>query len=135
MPCGRVHAPMRHALLAIITTVLVVGCQAPAPGLVINGVVTAGPACPVVTEPPDPSCEDRPVQGAEIVVRNQAGESVARVRSAEDGSFSVPVVAGHYELLPQPVEGLLGTAAAVEVTVEEGVAAEPILISYDTGIR
>ena len=107
----------------------------PGRGAPITGVVTAGPVCPVVTDPPDPSCEDRPVAGAEIVVRNASGDEVARARSADDGTFSVSVAAGTYELVPQPVEGLMGTAAPVEVTVGEGAPAERIEISYDTGIR
>jgi len=69
------------------------------------------------------------------VVRSASGESVARVRSAADGSFSVTVVAGRYELVPQPVEGLLGTAASVEVIVAKDIPGEPIQISYDSGIR
>jgi len=126
---------MHTALLALVASVLLACCQAPSADQTIAGIVTAGPVCPVVTDPPDPACDDRPVAGAEIVVRNDAGETVATVRSAEDGTFSVTVAAGRFELVPQPVEGLLGTAAAVSVTVEEGVAVEQIEISYDTGIR
>jgi hypothetical protein len=126
---------MRTALFALIASAFLACCQAPTAGQPITGIVTAGPVCPVVREPPDPACDDRPVAGAEIVVRNASGETVARVRSAEDGTFSVAVEAGRYELVPQPVEGLMGTAAPVEVTVEDGPASEPIQISYDTGIR
>ena len=131
-----VSETMRVVLLVLILATLV-GCFAPAatPTITLRGVAVAGPVCPVVTQPPDPDCEDRPVAGAEIVVRNAAGESVARVRTAEDGTFSVPVGAGRYELLPQPVEGLLGTPEPVEVVVVEGVDPEPVAIAYDTGIR
>ena len=126
---------MPSALLALVASLLLACCQAPSADQAITGIVTAGPVCPVVTEPPDPSCEDRPVAGAEIVVRNASGDEVARVRTAEDGTFSISVAAGQYELVPQPVEGMMGTAAAVQVTLDEGVPAEPIEISYDTGIR
>ena len=132
---GRVLAQMRTALFALIASLLLACCQAPAPDQTITGIVTAGPACPVVTEPPDPACDDRPVAGAEIVIRNASGEEVAMARSADDGTFSVAVEAGRYELVPQPVEGLMGTAAPVEVTVADGAATEPIQIIYDTGIR
>lgn len=126
---------MRILGVATITALLVVGCRAPTPGLAIHGIVRAGPACGVVSDPPDPSCDDRPVAGAEIVVRDEAGESVARVRSEDDGSFSVTLAAGRYTLEPQPVEGLLGTAPSVEVTVGEAVPTGPVEIIYDTGIR
>jgi hypothetical protein len=126
---------MRTALVALIASILLACCQAPNPDQSITGIVTAGPVCPVVTDPPDPDCDDRPVAGAEIVVRDASGKTVGTVRTAEDGTFSVPVERGRYELVPQPVEGLMGTAAAVEVTVREGVPADPIEITYDTGIR
>jgi hypothetical protein len=126
---------MPTALFALVASLLLACCQAPTPEQTITGVVTAGPVCPVVTEPPDPDCDDRPVAGAEIVVRDASGETVATVRSGEDGTFSVDVPAGRYELVPQPMEGLMGTAGPVEVAVEEGVPAGPIEIIYDTGIR
>ncbi|HYI65400.1 MAG TPA: carboxypeptidase-like regulatory domain-containing protein [Candidatus Limnocylindrales bacterium] len=126
---------MHTALLALIATLVLACCQAPGAGQAITGIVTAGPVCPVVTEPPDPACDDRPVAGAEIVVRDAAGETVARVRTAEDGTFSVSLASGSYELVPQPVEGLMGTASPVGITVEDGLPVVPIEISYDTGIR
>ena len=126
---------MHTAILALIASLLLACCQAPSADQTITGIVTAGPVCPVVTDPPDPACDDRPVAGAEIVVQNDSGDEVARVLTGEDGSFSVSVAAGRYELVPQPVEGLMGTAAAVEVAVGEGVPAEPVEIIYDTGIR
>jgi len=127
---------MRTALVLLAATMLsACGPEAGPPETTVSGVVLAGPVCPVVTDPPDPACEDRPVADAEIVVRDESGDSVATVRSAEDGSFSIALAEGRYELLPQPVEGLMGTAATVIVTVEDGVPLEPIAISYDTGIR
>jgi len=127
---------MRTGLVLLAAAILsACGPEAQSPEIRVTGVVLAGPVCPVVTDPPDPACEDRPVADAEIVVRDKSGESVATVRSAEDGSFSIDLAQGRYELLPQPVEGLMGTAATVVVTVGDGVPLEPIVISYDTGIR
>lgn len=116
---------------------MLVACQPaePEPKLTLRGVALAGPVCPVVTDPPDPACEDRPVSGAEIVIRNEAGEEVARVRTAEDGTFSIAVVAGRYELVAQPVEGLMGTPAPLAAVVVDGQDPAAILIGYDTGIR
>ena len=65
---------MPTALFALVASLLLACCQAPAPDQTITGIVTAGPVCPVVTDPPDPDCEDRPVAGGEIVVRNAAGD-------------------------------------------------------------
>jgi len=101
----------------------------------IRGVVTAGPTCPVVTDPPDPNCAERPVAGAGLVIRDAAGVQVASITSAADGSFAVALAPGAYELLPQPVEGFMGTPAALDVRVEAGEPGEPLTVSYDTGIR
>jgi hypothetical protein len=101
----------------------------------IRGTVTAGPTCAVVSDPPDPSCADRPVVGAVLVILDAAGAEVARVTSAEDGSFAVVLVPGSYRVVPQPVDGLMGTAAELEVQVEMGEPSGDLAIAYDTGIR
>jgi hypothetical protein len=106
------------------------------PPAVIVGTVLAGPTCPVVQEPPDPACADRAVEGAEIVVLAADGTEVARVRSDREGHFRVEVGPGDtYQVVPQPVEGLMGTAEPVEVApIDFGDQVE-ITLSYDTGIR
>lgn len=100
----------------------------------IRGIALAGPVCPVETVPPDPACAPRPVAGAVLVIRDGSGSEVARTPTAADGSFFVELVAGDYVVEPQPVEGLMGTAAALEVTVVDGIAAR-VELDYDTGIR
>ena len=103
-------------------------------GAAVRGTVTAGPTCPVVTDPPDPACADRPVGGAVLVVYGANGAEVDRVTSDADGGFALELVPGSYRLVPQPVEGLMGTAEAVEFTVEYG-AVQELSVVYDTGIR
>ena len=100
----------------------------------IRGVALAGPVCPVERVPPDPDCAARPVPGAVIVVRDGSGSEVARVTTGMDGGFLAPLPAGPYVLEPQPVEGFMGTAAPLDVSVQEGIASE-VLLDYDTGIR
>jgi len=101
----------------------------------VAGLVTAGPTCPVVTDPPDPSCADRPVEGAVLVVTTPAGVEVARTTSDAEGRFELSLAPGTYRLEPQPVEGLMGTAAPIEFSVEPGTPAVYLLVGYDTGIR
>lgn len=100
----------------------------------IAGVAVAGPVCPVESIPPDPDCAPRPVVDATVVIRERAGSEVARAMTAVDGSFFVELPAGDYEVEPQPVDGMMGTAAATEVTVQDGIAAR-VQLEYDTGIR
>jgi hypothetical protein len=123
------------ALLAV--GILITACQAPgesAPGVTVSGTAVSGPSCPVVTEPPDPACDDRPVADAEIVVVDAAGTEVARVRTDGGGRFSVELAAGEYRLVPQPVQGLMGTPPEVGVVVHD-TDVDVGLIAYDTGIR
>lgn len=101
----------------------------------VTGTVTAGPTCPVVTAPPDPSCADRPVEGAVLVVATLDGVEVARVTSDAEGRFGLSLAPGSYRLEPPPVEGLMGTAAPIDFSVELGMQTAELLVSYDTGMR
>ena len=104
------------------------------PQVSVSGSVISGPSCPVVTEPPDPACADRPVADAELVIVDAAGTEVTRVATDAEGRFSVALEAGEYRIIPQPVAGLMGTAAEVRVVVDE-TDVDVGLIAYDTGIR
>lgn len=134
--------------LVILVLVLLGGCTAagapspsagtpsPSAGTIsVRGVATAGPVCPV-ERPGDSNCAPRPVAGATIVVNAAGGAEIRRVTTASDGSFAIDLVAGDYVLVPQPVEGLMGTAEQVAISVPAGAPLpSPIQIQYDTGIR
>jgi len=100
----------------------------------IGGVALAGPVCPVERIPPDPTCAPRPVANATIVIRDPGGLEVARIVTVADGSFFTELAAGDYLVEPQPVEGLMGTAPAANVTVFDGQPTS-VQLDYDTGIR
>lgn len=98
----------------------------------IAGQALAGPTCPVV-RPGDPACNDRPVPGATILIRDAAGTVVAQLVTDASGRFQVVVPPGPYRIEPQPVQGLMGTAGTLDVTV--GSTFQVVDITYDTGIR
>jgi hypothetical protein len=98
----------------------------------IQGVVSAGPTCPVVTAN-DPNCNDRPVAGATILILDASGREVARLVTDAAGRYAATLPAGPYTVEPQPVEGLLGTAEPVAATVRDGFVT--VDLAYDTGIR
>jgi hypothetical protein len=102
----------------------------------IVGRALAGPTCPVVQEPPDPACADRPVAGAVIVIRHPDGAQVAEATTAADGTFLAAVPAGGtYVVEALPVEGLMGTPGPIEIVVPEGGEAWAVAdLGYDTGI-
>jgi hypothetical protein len=110
------------------------GIPAPDAGGVIGirGVATAGPVCPVV-RPNDPACADRPVAGATVHVIDSTGTEVATLETDAAGTFVVTLPPGRYRVVPDPVEGLMGTAAPADVTV--GATLAQVQLIYDTGIR
>jgi hypothetical protein len=101
----------------------------------VRGTVTSGPHCPVETIPPDPACAARPVAGAVLVFSDADGTEVARATSAADGTYTVELAPGAYQVTPQPVEGLMGTPALMELEVEAGQPMTELQVSYDTGMR
>jgi hypothetical protein len=103
----------------------------------VAGRAQAGPTCPVQQNPPDEGCADRPVAGAGVIVRDAAGRQVSQATTNPDGTFLAAVPAGGaYLVEAQPVEGLLGTPAAVQIVVPGGAAAWAAAdLAYDTGIR
>ena len=94
----------------------------------------AGPVCPVETDPPSPGCAPQPVDGATIVVFGPDDAESVRGTTGSDGIVVLEVVPGELTIEPQPVEGLLGNASAVTVTVVEGQSRR-VTVEYDTGIR
>jgi hypothetical protein len=132
---------MRNRLAVLLTlTVLLAACGDDDASTTIagtrhevSGYAHAGPVCPVEQTPPDPACADRPVEGAVILALDESGATVASATTAVDGTFTLSLPPGTYRLVPQPVEGLMGTAAEQEVIVSGPVAG--IDFSYDTGIR
>ena len=98
----------------------------------IAGTAVAGPVCPV-ERPGDPACAPRPVAGATILIRDATGADVATIVTDAAGRFQVALPPGVYTVVGQPVEGLMGNPAPLDVEVSEGDVT--IELSYDTGIR
>jgi len=94
----------------------------------------AGPTCPVVHSPPDPACEPRPVANAEVVLRSPDGTELGRANSNDQGEVGLHFPPGAYYVEPQPVQGLLGTAAPLAFSAV-GSESVDINVDYDTGIR
>ena len=96
----------------------------------IDGLVLIGPQCPVQT--PGNPCPDLPYQ-AWIDIRTDAGASVTRLRSGEDGRFRVGLAPGSYVVDPESGTPL-PVAGPQPVEVSAGSYAE-VLVSFDSGIR
>ena len=101
-------------------------------GTGIQGMVQAGPTCPV--ERINSPCPPHPL-AATVVVRNGSGAEVARFHSGADGRFKVDLAPGTYtvvglnlgsSMLPRPIP--------TSVTVTPG-SYTTLNVAYDSGIR
>jgi hypothetical protein len=98
----------------------------------ISGIALASPMCPI-ERPGDPACAPRPVAGATILIRDATGADVATIVTDAAGRFRVSLPAGAYTVIGQPVDGLMGNPAQLDVDVADGDVT--VELSYDTGIR
>ena len=132
------HRTALPLVALLIAAALLAACTGPGAsstgGATLAGTALAGPVCPVEQDPPDPACADRPVPGAVVVVRSADGREVGRTTTDATGRFSLSLDPGDYRLEPQPVEGLLGTAPALDVTLGPSGVSD-LVLAYDTGIR
>ncbi len=122
------------ALLSVAATLA--GCGGAATTGAYQGglavIVVAGPTCPV--EQVGNPCNPRRVLRATFVVERPSGERVASL-VASDGRGSLDGLdAGRYRLIPQPVNGLMGTPAPLSFSVTAGDVTR-LRFTYDTGIR
>jgi len=125
---------------AVAMLLLLLAACTPAPSDAGMGAIQvdafAGPICPVETEPPDPDCAARPVEGALVLVQPGDGRDivVAQGETDTEGRVLLDVPPGSYVVLGAAVEGLMGTPQPVPVVVEAG-GRTLVELSYDTGIR
>lgn len=127
---------MKRFILVMLATAALVACGndggAGDAGSGIEGTVSIGPTCPVVTA--ESPCEDAPYE-ARITVES-GGEVVATGESAEDGTFRIAVPAGNYTVTAEPLveDGIAHADPLQHVVVDVG-AFSHVEISFDSGIR
>jgi len=102
-------------------------------GLGVRGTVFLGPTCPVMRDPPDPKCADKPYATTILVYRAGSSAVIATGKSTANGTFEISLPAGTYTVtasggtvLPRcsPVDVVVGQTGYVTAN-----------ISCDTGIR
>ncbi len=98
----------------------------------IRGMVTIGPTCPVMREPPDPQCADKPYQ-ASLRIKNQAGKVVIEVKTNKDGTFKFDLPPGQYTI-ENAAGGVMPSLSPVTVTVGQNGYQE-VNLQFDSGIR
>jgi hypothetical protein len=99
----------------------------------VNGLVVAGPTCPV--ERADQPCPPKPVPDRLVLLETAGGQVVARVTTDQNGKFTVTLPPGTYDLKVPAGSNLYPVQRAVsEVTVIAGQTVQ-VQIMLDSGIR
>jgi hypothetical protein len=127
---------MKRMVVAVIVTLAIAACGsqpavAPA-GTGIQGVVQAGPTCPV--ERINSPCPPHPL-AATIVVRDAGGHEVTRTHSGADGRFKADVAPGTYTVVGLSIgSSMLPRPIPTTATVTSG-SYTTVNVEYDSGIR
>lgn len=99
----------------------------------LDGVVEAGPTCPVesVTQP----CPPKPVPNRAVLIETSGGSIVTQVTTDQQGRFEVNLAPGTYELKVVPgITQYPIQRKPQEVTIVAGQTTQ-VKIELDTGIR
>jgi len=98
----------------------------------IVGQVTIGPTCPVMRDPPDPNCDDKPYQ-ATLRIKNEADKVVIEQKTNADGTFKFNLPPGKYAI-EDAKNSQIPFLKSVLVVVNTSGYTEANL-SFDSGIR
>jgi hypothetical protein len=99
----------------------------------IKGTITLGPTCPVMRNPPDPQCADKPYLGLVSIYRaSDMTHVIVSKKTNADGTFVVDIAPGDY--IVGAGENTLPRCPQTVARVGPNVYTE-ITISCDTGIR
>jgi|GraSoiStandDraft_45_1057281.scaffolds.fasta_scaffold294325_3 hypothetical protein len=125
---------MKRLPLIWVLILMAVGCGRPVAAAQFGSLivrVAAGPTCPVETAG-DPACAPRPVNGARL--RLEGPSETTLVSDATGIARSDRVVVGSYQLMPEPVTGLMSAPAPMQIEIRRGETTV-VTVTYDTGIR
>lgn len=101
----------------------------------IEGTVMAGPTCPVVQNPPDPDCDDKPIEtNVSVYKASDTSRSVEMLESDEGGKFKVSLPPGDYVVMAGSFGVPFPSCSDTSATVGSSGYTQ-IIVSCDTGIR
>jgi hypothetical protein len=125
----------RLSIMLLLVLPAAVACAGGAAGDGTSGIqgrVTIGPQCPVMQA--GSPCPDAPYVASVRVLHD--GAEVATGRSAQDGTFRIPVPPGRYVVEGVPLDdaGLVAATAQQDVVVTADGYTR-VDLSFDSGIR
>ncbi len=101
----------------------------------IKGNVVLGPTCPVVRNPPDPQCADKPYQTKLDVMTADKSKLIAEFQSGADGKFTIPAPPGQYVIQNAAGASPLPRCTSDGVITVFANSYIDATVSCDTGIR
>ena len=111
------------------------GEEPPKQGSGIRGSVLLGPTCPVMMDPPDPKCDDKPFETKLALTTPDGSRVIKEFYSNALGTFSVSVSPGKYSIRSAVAANVLPYCSSDgEVQVSAGKFSE-IIVHCDSGIR
>ncbi|TSC69065.1 MAG: hypothetical protein G01um101456_360 [Parcubacteria group bacterium Gr01-1014_56] len=101
----------------------------------IKGTVMLGPTCPVMRDPPDPACADKPYKTTLVLTTPDGARVLKTFSSDEKGVFSLQVQPGDYAIRSAAAANILPYCASTgSIKVRAGIYTTAN-VSCDTGIR
>jgi hypothetical protein len=99
----------------------------------VEGTVTLGPTCPVMMNPPDPQCADKPYETTLVISSTQSGKSSLVVKTDATGHYKALLAPGTYIVSAQS-GATLPRLQPINFLVRNGMMTE-LNFSFDSGIR
>lgn len=101
----------------------------------ITGTVLLGPTCPVMRDPPDEACADKPFATSLVVTTADGARVIAQVRSDARGAFVVNVPPGNYAIRSAAAANVLPYCGSSETISVPAQGYIDTTVHCDTGIR
>ena len=101
----------------------------------IRGMVLIGPTCPVVQNPPEDSCNDRPYQARLAVTTPDGSRVISEFSSDMDGIFNIPLLPGEYAVRSAVATNVLPYCSSRDAIIVGPTGYTETTIYCDSGIR
>lgn len=101
----------------------------------LYGTVWLGPTCPVVMDPPDPQCADKPYATSLALTTSDGTRVIKTFSSDEEGRFNIEVPPGQYVIRSAADGNILPYCQSngiLDVPISNSIEVQ---VSCDTGIR
>lgn len=100
----------------------------------VSGTVLLGPTCPVMKNPPDPQCADKPFKTSLAITTADQNSVIKTISSGEDGKFRAELAPGNYAIRSAAAANILPYCRSELFKVEINKITE-VIVYCDSGIR